>query len=110
MLDTNVVVILVLMIIVACFTLIAAMMILILEKIQFIGSLKTLGATNNEISKIFVQLSIKISKIGLFIGKLLAITFLVLQNKYHLVTLNPQAYYIDFVPTQINYAEIIVLN
>lgn len=110
LLDTNVVVILVLMIIVACFTLIAAMMILILEKIQFIGILKTLGATNNEISKIFVQLSIKISLIGLFIGNLLALTFLVLQNKYHFVTLNPQAYYIDFVPTQINYAEIIVLN
>ena len=40
----------------------------------------------------------------------MALTFLVLQNKYHFVTLNPQAYYIDFVPTQINYAEIIVLN
>ena len=110
LLDTNVVVILVLMLIVSCFTLIAAMMILILEKIQLIGILKTLGATNNEISKIFVQLSIKISLIGLFIGNLLAIAFLVLQNKYHFITLNPQAYYIDFVPTQINYAEIIVLN
>lgn len=110
LLDTNVIVILTLMIIVSCFTLIAAMMILILEKIKLIGTLKTFGATNNEISKIFVQLSIKISFIGLLIGNILAITFLLFQNKYHFITLDPQAYYIDFVPTQINFTEIIVLN
>ena len=110
LLDTNVVVILTLMIVVACFSLVAAMLILILEKIQLIGILKTLGSSNDHISKIFIQLSIKIGIIGLAIGNFIAIALLYIQDKYHLIQLDPQSYYIDFVPVEINYTSIIVTN
>lgn len=110
LLDTNVIVILILMTIVACFSLIAAMLILILEKIQFIGILKTLGSSNGEISKIFILLAIKISALGLLIGNILAIGLICIQKSFHFIKLDPQAYYIDYVPIEINLSTIIVVN
>lgn len=110
LLDTNVVVILILMIVVASFSLISVMLILIIEKIQVIGILKTLGSTNNEISRIFILLSTKISLFGLLIGNILAIALIYFQSRFHFLKLDPQAYYIDYVPIEINSATIVVLN
>lgn len=110
LLDTNVVVILILMTLVACFTLISGMMILILEKVKFIGILKVLGASNKQISNIFIQLAMKVGLIGMVVGNFLAGVFVYLQDKYHLIGLDPQSYYIDFVPVEINFYHIIVLN
>ncbi|MDE5675668.1 MAG: ABC transporter permease, partial [Muribaculaceae bacterium] len=65
LLDTNVVVVLVLMMIVGCVTLVSGMLIIIIEKKRFIGIMKALGAPTSKIRSIFVWLAIKIALWGM---------------------------------------------
>lgn len=110
MLDTNVIVVLVLMTFVACVTLISGMLIIILDKKNFIGLIRSLGASVSNVRKIFIYLAIKVALIGLLIGNAVMLIFLFAQNKWHFLPLDADAYYIDFVPVEISLPAIIILN
>lgn len=110
LLDTNVAVILVLMTIVACITLVSGMLIIILDKIRFIGLMKALGAGNRLLRQVFILLAIRIAAIGLVIGNALIIILLYVQDKTRFIPLDPDSYYIDFVPVELNPIAIIGLN
>ena len=110
LLDTNVVVILVLMTLVSGFTLISSLFIIILERVNMIGILKALGATNGEVRRIFIYLVQRLVLWGMLAGNAVGITFLVLQRHYHLLPLDPDAYYLNYVPVEINWWYILALN
>ncbi len=110
MLDTNVIVILVLMTFVACVTLISGMLIIILDKKRFIGLIRSLGATEKKVRKIFVYMALRVAVTGLLFGNILILGFLYCQDKWHFMRLDPEAYYIDFVPVEFNAISILVLN
>lgn len=110
MLDTNVVVVLTLMTIVAVITLISGMLILMVDKVRVIALLASLGAGRKLISGIFMLLASKIALIGIALGDILALTLLYFQNKTHFIPLDPDSYYIDFVPVEISVPVILILN
>ena len=110
LLDTNVVVILALMTAVALITLISGMMILIVDKQRFIDIMKALGAPSGMIRKVFVWLTVRVAVTGMFIGNLIMLAFLYLQEAYHFLPLDADNYYIDFVPVKLTLASILVLN
>lgn len=110
LLDTNVVVILVLMTAISAFTLIASLIILILERVSMIGTLKMLGATNGMIRRIFILLDLKVLVKGLVVGNLIALTLILLQQQFHLLPLDPESYYISFVPAKIALWQVLALN
>lgn len=110
LLDTNVIVILALMGCVAGFTLISCLFIIILERVKTIGLLKALGATNTQVRHVFIHMAQRLVLRGMLIGNILSISFLLLQQKYHLIPLNPEAYYLNHVPVEINWTHIILLN
>lgn len=110
LLDTNVAVVLVLMIIVAVATLISGMLILILDKKHFIGIVRALGATCGTVRRVFVYLALKVAILGMIIGNAVMLTFLFCQNRWHLLPLDPEAYYIDFVPVELDFRSILLLN
>lgn len=110
LLDTNVWVILTLMTVVAAFTLISGMLIIILEKVRLIGILKSLGASKRKIRQIFIFLAIRISIIGLLIGNAIALAVMFLQKQTHAIPLDADAYYMDFVPVNINPIHILIIN
>lgn len=110
LLDTNVIVILVLMTFVACITLISGMLILILDKKNFIGLIRSLGAPSAKVRRIFVWLAIKVAAIGLVIGNLVMLLLLYCQNRWHIARLDPDAYYIDFVPVEFSFGSFLLLN
>ena len=110
LLDTNVVVILILIALVAGFTLVSCMFIIILERVNTIGILKALGATNAQIRGIFITLTERLVIIGMLIGNFIGITLTILQEKFHLIPLNPDAYYLNYVPVELNWAHILYLN
>ncbi len=110
MLDTNVIVVLILMTFVACITLISGLLILILDKKRFIGLIRSVGASISGVRKVFIYMAIKIAIRGLIIGNLLALAILLAQDHWHFLHLDPEAYYIDFVPVEITLPSILILN
>ena len=110
MLDMNVVIILTLMMIVAAFTLISAMLMIVLERIRVIGNFKALGATNGSIRRIFIYLTGKLILKALIIGNIIGIGLCLIQRYFHIVRLDPSAYYMPYVPISLSIPALIALN
>lgn len=110
LLDTNFLIILILMSFVSGFTLIAGMLIIIFDRIYTIGILKSIGASNTSIRKIFILLTQKLIFNAMIIGNITAIALCLIQDRFHILELNPDLYYMSFVPININIPEIIILN
>lgn len=110
LLDTNVVVIFILMLAVAGLTLVSSLFILILERIPTIGILRALGATRAEVRVIFILLTLKVVGWGMLAGNILGIVFLSLQKTYNLVPLDPDMYYLSSMPVDISPLAIVLLN
>ena len=110
MLDMNVVIILTLMMVVAAFTLISAMLMIVLERIRVIGNFKALGATNGSIRRIFIYLTGKLIIKALIIGNIIGIGLCLLQKYCHIVRLDPSAYYMPYVPISLSIPALLALN
>lgn len=110
LLDMNVIIILILMTVVSAFTLIAGLLMIVLERINMIGMLKTLGATNGTIRRIFIYLTQKLILKSLVLGNVFGLAFALLQQYFHFVRLDAESYYIAYVPIEINWLYIILLN
>ena len=110
LLDTNVVIILILMGAISVFTLISSLFILILERVQTIGILKSVGASDSMIRKIFIIMSLRIALRGMLAGNIVGLGLIALQYFFRIVPLDPEAYYISFVPVNITIQEVLILN
>lgn len=110
LLDTNVAVVIGLMTAVACITLISGMLIIILDKKRFIGLMKALGTPSRALRRIFMFLALRIALTGMVIGNVIMLGLLWLQHNYHFIPLDPDAYYIDFVPAEIRWQAVVALN
>jgi lipoprotein-releasing system permease protein len=108
--DTNVVVIIILMLVVAGFNMISGLIILILEKTNLIGILKALGSEDKTIRKVFLyQAAFLIAK-GLLWGNIAGIGLAFIQLRTGLIKLDPSSYYIKTVPINLELLHIILLN
>lgn len=108
--NINVQVIIILMLLVAGFNMISALLIMILERVNMIGILKALGMTNFNIQKIFLYNAMYMTGIGMLVGNILAVTLCLIQAKYGIVTLNEESYYVSVVPINLNWFYILLLN
>lgn len=109
-LDMNVWLILSLMIGVSAFTMISGLLILILERTQFIGVIKALGASNRSVRSIFLRFALLIVCKGMFWGNVIGLGLCALQKYTGWVTLDPQNYYLDTVPVSFNWFFIVFVN
>ncbi|GHU80302.1 ABC transporter permease [Bacteroidia bacterium] len=109
-LDMNVVVILILMILVAGFSMISGLLIIILERANMIGTLKALGENNASIRKIFLYVSAFLIGKGLFWGNLIALAICYIQKYTGLIKLDPETYYLSEVPIEINWLSLLLVN
>jgi lipoprotein-releasing system permease protein len=109
-LDMNVWVILALMVLVAGFNMISALLVLILERSTMIGVLKALGSPNWSIRKVFLYLSVFLTSRGMLWGNAIGIGIILLQKVFHIIKLNPATYYVDVVPVNFNILHIVLLN
>ncbi len=110
MIDVNAILVLALMVIVACINMIATLLILILERTNMIGILKSLGAGNTKIQKIFLINAAYILGKGLLWGNFIAILVSLIQLKFGIFKLNPESYYISQVPINFNIIHILLIN
>ena len=102
LLDLNVTVILILMTLVAGFNMVSGLLIMVLRNISTIGTLKTMGMNDRAIGKVFVQSGAVAALKGLLWGNALALLFCLIQGTTHILPLDPENYFVSFVPVHIN--------
>jgi len=108
--DTNVYVILTLMIIVSVLSMIAALFVIILERTNMIGILKSMGAENSTIISVFMWHGSWLIAKGMIFGNLIGAGLLLIQDRLKVIPLDPKSYYVDSVPVNFNGLHIILLN
>jgi len=110
LMDTNVLIIIALMLVVSVVNMITCLLILILERARMVGILKVLGASNRRIAGIFLRQSSVMILVGMLAGNLLGILLCVVQQKTGWITLNQETYYLAQVPVSLDFGNIILLN
>lgn len=110
LLDLNVWIILAIMTAVAVVTMISGLLIIILERTTMIGVLKALGARNSTVRHTFLWFAAFIIGKGLLIGDALALVLILLQKLTGFAKLDPQTYYVDVVPVELDWMLIVALN
>ena len=110
LIDFNVGIILLLMTVVAGFNMISGLLILLFENISTIGILKSMGMTDKSISKVFLAASARLVSVGMFIGNVSAMLICIIQKTTHILKLNPENYYVSFVPVNIDLLQILMAD
>ncbi|MBE6241963.1 MAG: ABC transporter permease [Bacteroidales bacterium] len=110
LIDFNVLLILILMTIVAGFNMISGLLIMLFENISTIGLLKSLGMTDGAISKVFLSSSAILVAKGMLAGNALAILFCIIQDTTKVLRLNPENYFVSFVPVKMDFGMILTAD
>jgi len=110
LLDTNVWVILILIAVVAAFTMISGLLIIILERTQMIGILKAQGMDNRTLRKVFLWVALFLTGKGILWGNLIGLAFCLVQWKWHIISLDPANYYLEWVPIHLTLPMFILIN
>jgi len=110
LLDMNVVVIIILMLLVAGFNIVSGLIILILDGVQLIGTLKALGADNRFVRRIFLTQAAMLIAKGVLWGNIIGLTIATVQYFGHLIPLEATTYYVSSVPVSFAWGWLIALN
>ncbi len=108
--DTNITLIIVIMIIVGGINMITALLVLILERTQMIGLIGVLGMKQWTIQKVFLYNAAYLIGIGLFWGNVLGLGLLALQSQTEWISLDPNSYYVTTVPIAFDLSMIVSIN
>lgn len=110
LIDFNVLFILILMTIVAGFNMVSGLLIMLFENISTIGLLKSLGMTDSAIAKVFLSSSAVLVGKGMGIGNALALILCLIQSQTHMIPLNPENYFVSFVPVHLDLGLILLAD
>jgi len=110
LLDMNAIVILVIMLLVAAINMITTLLIIILERTNMIGLLKTLGAYNASIRKIFVYYALFILFKGLIWGNIISLVLCLIQIHFGVLSLPQESYFVSTVPVNLELSHILIIN
>ena len=110
LIDFNVFFILLLMTIVSGFNMISGLLIMLFENISTIGLLKSLGMTDRSIAKVFLASSAVLVLKGMVLGNALAFLFCFIQDKTHILRLDPENYFVSFVPVHIDFGTVFLAD
>ena len=108
--DTNVSVLLIITTCVCMITMMSIFFIIILEQTRLIGILKTLGMKTKHVVNTFLMVAGLTLLKGLLIGNVIGLGLGILQQHFHLIKLNPDTYYVNFVPIKFQFWEVLLLN
>ncbi|MGB0423292.1 MAG: ABC transporter permease [Flavobacteriales bacterium] len=109
MLDLNVSLMINLMVLISVVNMTSALLIIILERTQMIGLLKTFGMSNWKVMVIFIRHAAKIIFKGMLYGNLIGFGVAFLQWKFGLISLDPTSYYLTSVPVSFDFWVIVFI-
>ena len=108
--DTNIYLIVILMIAVGGINMITALLVTVLDKTRLIARLKILGANNSSIRTIFMINGFFMIMKGIIWGNIISLSLMIIQKRFSLVRLDPMTYYSDHVPVEIDPIKILLIN
>ena len=110
LLDKNVIIFFIIVVFVACFNIVSIILILIMDKTQMIGTLKSFGTKNKIINSIFFRVGLRISIYGMIIGNSLSLVTVFIQDQFKIFKLDKTNYYVDYIPLDIEISSLIFIN
>lgn len=108
--DFNILIIIGCMLLVATINMVVALLVLILERTRMIGILKSIGASNWSVRKVFLYNAFHIISRGLLWGNAIALLFLLVQYYLEPIRLDPQNYYVSVVPISFSWGLFALVN
>lgn len=103
-------ILLVIILLVICVNMISVILILVMERTTMIGMLKALGSGNGLIRNIFLFQGVQLVLKGLGLGNLIGLGLCYIQYQFRLIKLDPENYYMDFVPIAWEWDTVLWLN
>ena len=110
LLDGNIYGIICVILIVGIINMITALLVLILDRTNMIGVLKSLGATDWTVRKVFLYNAMNLILKGLIWGNVIGLGLVALQYFFAPLTLDPATYYVSEAPVYISGWHILALN
>jgi len=86
------------------------LLIMLFENISTIGLLKSVGMKDKAIAKVFLSTSSVLLLKGMAIGNALALLFCLIQDRTHLLKLDPENYFVSFVPVHVDMGTILLAD
>ena len=110
-------IILSLIVLVAAFNIISALIMIVMEKSKDIAILKSMGATSRSIMKIFIYQGLIIGVIGTTLGCIAGVTIalniqkvsLFVEKIFHFKILPGDVYYLSELPSKVNYGDVAII-
>lgn len=102
-------IILALIVVVACFNIVSTLIMMVIEKTKDIGILKSIGATNSNIRRIFVLNGFFIGFLGTALGAAGGFILCHLLKTYQFIKLPRDIYYIDRLPVNVNIGDSLIV-
>jgi lipoprotein-releasing system permease protein len=94
--------ILTMIVLVAAFNIVAMLIMVVMEKGRDIAIIKSMGGADSSIMKIFITIGMSIGTFGTFLGMGTGLMLSYLLKEYIRFPLNPQVYYIETLPVEID--------
>ena len=110
LIDFNVFFVLILMIAVAAVNMMTGLLIMLFENISTIGLFKSLGMRNMKIMNVFMTRAAGTVLKGMLIGNAVAFAFCFIQDKTHLIGLDPVNYFVSYVPVHLDVSAVLAAD
>jgi len=110
LLDGNIYIIIAVILIVGIINMITALLVLILDRTRMIGILKSIGASNWLVRKIFLYNAMSLILQGLVIGNVIGLALLGIQYFFSPLVLDPSTYYVTEMPVYLSLGHLVLLN
>ena len=106
----NIVLVTIIMLTVCLINISIFLIVMVVERSQMIGVLKSFGGSNFRIVKIFFYRSINVVSKGLFFGNFFGLLVCGVQKKFKIIKLNPESYFVNEIPIFFDFYSIFLSN
>ncbi|MFH1212765.1 MAG: ABC transporter permease [Candidatus Neomarinimicrobiota bacterium] len=96
--------------VVAVFNIVSSLMMIVIEKTRDIGVLKSMGLNNRQVNRIFFYEGLFIGVVGTLIGFILSLVLAYMQNRFHLISIPADVYFMNSLPVLLNVRDFAIIG
>ena len=104
------IIVLSLIILVAAFNIVSSLIMMVMDKTREVGILKSMGATNKSIKRIFVYQGAFVGVSGTLTGSVLGTALCMIQDHYRILSFPADIYFISALPMDLQIRDVISIT